>query len=68
MLSTINNQNLYQTLYLNFSTISSFPKIIPRDANLSKTQNYHPSQQKSSKFPPKRYENQEKTRQVRFIG
>jgi len=34
-----------------------FPKIIPRDANLSKTQNYHPSQRKSSRFWAKRYEN-----------
>ncbi len=34
----------------NFSAISLFPKITPRDANISKTQNYHPGQRKSSKF------------------
>jgi len=37
-----------------------FPKLSLRNEDLSKTQNYHPGQRKSSRFPPKRYENQEK--------
>jgi len=35
-----------------------FLKVSLRDANLSKTQNYHPSQRKSIRFWAKRYENQ----------
>jgi hypothetical protein len=35
-----------------------FPKVSLRDANLSKTQNYHPGQRKSSRFFTKKKANQ----------
>jgi len=57
----LTSKERFSIMIVNFSAITLFPKIIPRDANLSKTRNYHPGQRKSSKFPPKTPKNQTKS-------